>query len=396
MMRTTNGWWLGGAAALVAGFWGCGSDSDTNGSSGSSGAGGASAAQASSGIASVVSASSSATGGGDSLIGVFCSNDKECGAGLRCITADTDSPLLGGGVANGYCTKDCLKDKDCGKGSTCLRPNDNDPGECFLGCEIGPELKFLDDELDPDKCHGRDDLRCTDLNAGTVCLPSCGKDEQCGDRKCDPRSGTCVDQIAMGKPLGALCNPDAEQPECQGFCQKFTGMDGGVCSSPCTLGDSDFFNTADCGGLDKGLCMFRPTGYGAGDFGRCTAACTEHDDCGNPTWWCFGNEFAMNGFCYTSEDCKATVDCTNAMLGPDVGCYETKYGGKCLEAADPNCLTKHAGDTSKCPPRIPLGTAAPEGSGGAGGSGGGGGAGGAGGAGGGGGAGGAGGAGGGP
>ncbi|NDE98399.1 MAG: response regulator, partial [Verrucomicrobia bacterium] len=89
-----------------------------------------------------------------------------------------------------------------------------------------------------DKCHGRDDLRCSVLNAGTVCLPACGKDEQCDGRKCDPRTGFCVDSIAAGKPMGATCNPDTSPSECAGFCQKFTGTDASVCSSPCVLGDS--------------------------------------------------------------------------------------------------------------------------------------------------------------
>jgi hypothetical protein len=172
----------------------------------------------------------------------------------------------------------------------------------------------------------------------------------------------------MGKPLGAPCDPDAKTPECAGFCQKFTGMTGGVCSAPCTLGDNDFFNTSDCGGLAEGLCVFRPSGYGAGDFGRCTRSCTEHGDCGNPAWWCFGNNFAENGYCFTGQDCTTTADCTNAMLGPEYTCVMTKFGGKCLEL-DPKCVM-NGGDETTCGLQFPLGSAAPDptGAGGAGGA----------------------------
>jgi len=303
----------------------------------------------------------------DNKLAAACAKDAECGPGMRCITATSDSPALGGGALNGYCTKDCLMDSDCpGDGSVCLIPKGMDQGECFLGCTIGPELKFLDDPLAEDKCHGRDDLRCSVLNAGTVCLPACGKDEQCDGRKCDPRTGFCVDSIAAGKPMGATCNPDTSPSECAGFCQKFTGTDASVCSSPCVLGDSDLANTNDCGGLDKGLCVFRPTGYGAGDFGRCTPACTGHDQCSNPSWWCNGNNFAPNGYCFTTTDCKVTADC--APSGPEYGCIATKFGGKCLEL-DADCV-KNGGDEKTCPLRFPLGSAAPEPTSGSGGSGG--------------------------
>lgn len=365
-MRSTGLWIVGGASLLVSGFWGCGDSSDT----GASGAGGATAASSSVQVASasVVGPSSTASGMAASKLGEVCDKDGDCGAGMRCITPESNSPILGGGAVNGYCTKDCSKDDECpGEGSSCIVPPNSNTGECFLGCTIGPELEFIDDMLDPGKCHGRDDLRCSELSMATVCLPVCSKDEQCGSRQCDTRTGYCVDKASTGKPLGALCNPDAKVPECAGFCQKFTGTTPAICSAPCVLGDNDFFNTNDCGGLDKGLCVYRPSGYGAGDFGRCASACTSHDQCGNPAWWCSANNFAENGYCFTTEDCTTTADCANAMLGPEYACVPTKFGGKCLEI-DAECLKKE-NDPAKCT-LFPLGTAAPDPTGGSGGGGG--------------------------
>ena len=363
-MRTTT--WLAstGLGIVVGGFWGCGISYVP-----AAGAGGAASSSTQTATATVVGPTATTTGmGPENALAAACSKDADCGAGLRGIVATSDSPALGGGAGSGYCTQDCIADKDCkGEGSACLIPNGADKGECFLGCVIGPELKFLDDPMAEDKCHGRDDLRCSVLNAGTVCLPACGKDSQCDGRLCDPRTGFCVDTIAAGKPLGAACNADAKVDECAGFCQKFTGSSSSVCSSPCVLGDSDLLNTNDCGGLDKGLCVFRPTGYGSGDFGRCTLACTEHDQCANPNWWCSGNNFALNGYCFTTPDCKTTTDC--AMSGPEHACIKTKFGSKCLEL-DADCV-KGGGDEKTCALRFPLGDAAPEatGAGGAGGAG---------------------------
>lgn len=366
-MRTTTWVAATGLTLVLVGFWGCKSDPDPT-----SGAGGAtsSASVTHAATVTVVGPVSSSTGmPGGSELAAACAKDGDCGSGFRCITAQSDSPALLGGAANGYCTKTCLVKGDCsGEGSLCLIPKDAAEGECFLGCTIGPELKYVDDPLPEDKCHGRDDLRCSVLNAGTVCLPACGKDSQCDGRKCDPGTGFCVDDVKTGKPLGAACNPDAKVAECAGFCQKFTGTDASICSSPCVLGDSDLANTNDCGGLSVGLCVFKPVGYGAGDFGRCTLACTEHGQCANPSWWCNGNNFADNGYCFTTTDCKITTDC--AMAGTNYACIMTKSGGKCLEL-NADCVKK-GGDEKTCPLRFPLGSAAPPttGSGGAGGAGG--------------------------
>ena len=147
---------------VAAGFMGCGDDENT----GTGGSGGGTASSSSSSVVSS-SASSSSSGGGTSMLGLACTMDSQCGDGGRCLLPSADSPVLGGGAVNGYCTKDCVADTDCQLGR-CLLPQGGGSGECFLECQTGPELMFINDPLDPTKCHGREDLRCTPLMAATV------------------------------------------------------------------------------------------------------------------------------------------------------------------------------------------------------------------------------------
>ena len=173
-------YWLVAGAALLANFGGCSDDAEPQG------AGGGTTTAVSSSTASssvVVASSSSSSGGMKTKLGSACSADADCGDDLRCITPSSTSPVLGGGAVNGYCTKDCLTESDCpGFGSVCLTPDGGGNGECYLGCAIGPELSFIDDMLDSNKCHGREDVRCTRTNAGEYCLPTCGDDSQCPGR----------------------------------------------------------------------------------------------------------------------------------------------------------------------------------------------------------------------
>lgn len=371
MMRSSQGLFLGVIGALlIAPFVGCGDEAAPAGTGGAGGAASSSVTGPGPGPGPV---SSSSTGMGMATkLGAKCSADGDCDAEMRCITAATNSPSLNGGAADGYCTKDCLADADCpGTGSRCLMADGESTGECFLGCVIGPELEFIDDPLDEGKCHGREDLRCSSLNAGEVCLPNCGKDSQCDGRTCNPKNGFCVDAPTEGKAMGAECDADAPNEDgCAGFCQTFTSDTPSICVSACVLG-GNLLETDDCGGIDKGVCIYRPGGYGAGDFGRCSAACTQHDACANPAWWCFSNNFVEHGFCFTATDCpNGDVEC-----GTGEKCADTKYGPKCLDA-DADCLM-NGGSPADCPLQYPLGAAEPPGSGGAGGAGGAGGTGGA-------------------
>jgi hypothetical protein len=202
-------------------------------------------------------------------------------------------------------------------------------------------LMYINDPLDGNKCHGREDLRCLSISqTDAICAPVCGKDEQCdGGRVCDPRNGVCVDpaKVNKGDKTGAKCDPMGMTPTCAGVCIGITGAANplSMCTSPCGLG-GNLINpdTMDCGGVENGLCVFSPTGYAPGDQGFCTNACKQHDDCQNPDWWCFSTNFnKVNGYCFVAPDCKMDSDCVDSMTMMPLKqkCIQTKYGGKCID-----------------------------------------------------------------
>jgi hypothetical protein len=273
--------------------------------------------------------------GGPVPLGDVCATDITCGSGF-CMRPSVDYPILGGGPANGYCTKACASDADCpGVGSTCLADQNGD-GTCFLGCELGPALEFLDDPLDPSKCYGREDVACLPLTGGgDVCIPTCGSNSQCpAGRVCDPGSGTCVTSPSMGLPMGDACDPMAATPECAGVCLTFSNPDPTVtiaaCSTRCVAGGQ--LDGADCGGLAGGLCIFLPSGAGAGDVGYCTETCDVHSDCLNPTFWCRAVGFTANKYCLNAAPCpNGQTDCTAA----NTTCTNTAYGPYCIDNTIP-------------------------------------------------------------
>ena len=350
----------------VAGYAGCSVDSTTGGiittggltsgdfttttSTGLTTSSSSGSNTTSSSTTTTTTGSSTTSTGGNAAdnLALQCAADSDCGAGLKCLTGDANNPILGGGAANGYCSKDCATDDDCpGNASFCLGATAGKPGICLLTCDIGPKLSSPVEPLDEGKCLGREDLRCGAVNASgqiTACLPTCGSDDQCPTAKvCDPRSEVCVTTAHTGLPLGAKCNPMAPTPECAGLCINFSGGET-MCSSPCVLGGVIDFNdleaVKDCGGLSKGLCAYSPTNNGAGDFGICAQACKEQGDCQNPTFWCGDVGLPDNGFCFGGvKACpKGDADCAD----PET-CADTKFGPLCLD------------------PKYPLGTAAPVG-----------------------------------
>src|SRR5262245_25334744 len=207
---------LSGCGRLGAGYAGCGGGE--TGSGGAGGAGGAGPNGSSSGKASSSSKASgitsSSSGNVTGALAESCMSDADCG-GLTCLKPTDSVPALGGGgPAAGYCSKTCANDTDCPGGaagaSICATDGMGNNGICLPGCTFGPPLRFLDDPLDPSKCHGRDDVRCQSLNMASIpaaCIPTCGKDNQCpAPRVCDPRIAICVDTANVGKPTGAKCN----------------------------------------------------------------------------------------------------------------------------------------------------------------------------------------------
>jgi hypothetical protein len=323
-----------GVAGLVGG---CGS----SGGKSSSGDGGDSTSTTTSTSSSSSSTSSSTgVGGGPPAkkvpIGDICADDNDCipSSGGKCLTSSANVGFLGGGPANGYCTKDCAADDDCpGVLDICIKDQGATMGSCFLGCEFGdPPLDFLDTPLDETKCFGREDVRCQKIQNSPLCIPSCGSDAQCdGGRVCDPLLAVCVDaaNVTKGLPPGSKCDPQADPGDCAGVCVSFTGDDPNnpltMCSNWCVLGGQ--LDGNDCGGLGGGICAFSPSGNGAGDYGFCAPACKKHDDCQNPTFWCTPVGFTnANGYCFGHDSCKVQADCT----GMGEICTNTKYGKYCI------------------------------------------------------------------
>lgn len=266
-------------------------------------------------------------------VGAACTIDSNCkpAAGGRCIKSTADDPLFGGGPANGYCSKDCVDDSDCpGATSLCLTTQGAPTGSCFEGCTFGdPPLTSLSDPLDPAKCHGREDVRCVELMAGPACIPTCGSDSDCpGGRGCDAQLGVCVDVKTMGLPLGSACNPNADPSECAGVCIGFTGGEA-MCSQACAMGGD--FPSSECGGMDKGICLFGVQGVGVGDQGFCAQACTQHDQCQGGVLWCRDINVPSNGYCVGADSCVSQADCTDVSST----CTDTIFGKFCIDLTYP-------------------------------------------------------------
>ena len=256
----------------------------------------------------------------------------DCGNG-HCIEPTESVPFLGnGGPAGGYCSKVCETGDDCGEPGICVKGEERK--ECYLLCETGPQGVAIDDPLDPAKCRGREDVRCTEFPEATVCVPSCGSDSECdGGRVCDPRSRSCVDVLNRGLPMGAACDADAEPEQCAGYCVEST-LNTSLCTSLCVLGGAA--DSLDCGGLKSGACAFPPPGYGAGDLGFCTPACSAQSACQTPDYWCFGlpgltGVYVENGFCRDADPCPGGQDdCLAAHV-----CTDTPHGPYCIDTAFP-------------------------------------------------------------
>ena len=295
------------------------------------------------GMTTTTGTGSASTGMISDNLGIECTADGDCGPGLTCLTAASTTPAFLGGPAGGYCSKACATDADCpGNASLCAGAAGGQMGVCLATCDLGPDLMFLDDPLDPTKCHGRYDQRCANVTAtATACIPTCGKDEECpAGRVCDPRNAVCVDTANTGLPSGSKCDPKAMTPECAGICVSFTGGTTS-CSSPCALGGeiTDPTSVNDCGGLEKGLCVYSPAGNGPGDFGFCAPSCSLQSDCQNSTFWCFGvggltGSAVDNGFCFGATACpNGQSDCKS--MNAKVLCTDTKYGPFCVDTTFP-------------------------------------------------------------
>lgn len=315
-------WLLLPIGALLGGFGGC----STTLGEGVTSTSGSVAVSAGSGSGSGTGGFSSGVGGGSTTghLAAACTTDADCGGDLSCLGPDDVDPIFGGGAPGGFCTKACDEDVECSNDDgVCVKDDPNQPGRCTLPCNLGPAITDVQELFTPlgkSKCRGRDDVRCAKtVNGPGVCLPTCGEDAQCGSGHCDPRAAVCVGTPSTGDPTGAACDLSQANTTCAGLCVGFqTGV--AMCSEPCVLGGDEPHPPA-CGGLEHGLCAFRPMGDGAGDTGFCTPACAAQSDCQTPYFWCFGVELPTSqvhkGYCFGATPCPGgQSDCED---GGDAG-----------------------------------------------------------------------------
>lgn len=218
------------------------------------------------------------------LVGANCGDDSDCRKGLYCLTS-TSSAIDGEGPSAGLCVADCARDAKVCEGldaaTRCVVLDDggtasvlDDTAFCLPSCKLG------DPAPNDDKCRGRVDLVCSEATAGTgegFCRPACRSDLDCGERRCNLRTGLCADEPPSGDAIGSACDP--AQSECAGGCIDH-GSGWAECSGVCRL------NTPGCGQVSSSgppfdfWCYLDPSNQGGdGDLGYCTRACDCDADC---------------------------------------------------------------------------------------------------------------------
>lgn len=322
-MRNTFAWLTLGVVGISLATASCGDDEATGGGDddgdagggvigkgGTSGTGGTAGKGGSSGTSgSGGTGGSSGTGSGK--LGRACVTDTECGMdGLTCLENDE---FDGAGPPKGLCTTPCSDNEVCqtyAPGAFCVGFPDGQ-GYCIENCTLGA--------AGVPKCNERDEFGCgiIDVTPGsracvdsdectsgqlcvegvcsdpvTACLPVCGGDYNCGEGQyCDFASGFCVTGEPEGLPIGAVCDPTAEEDPCQGFCVAVSDTEG-MCSADCTLNTS----ASGCGfngdAAADAVCLWVPVyadpeDVAAGDTLFCGPMCDCNDHCLNEGWGCF-------------------------------------------------------------------------------------------------------------
>lgn len=223
-----------------------------------------------------------------SLLGIACRRDRDCGdQGLYC-AASMDDAIYGGHVVNGLCTAVCdgVNDPVClAFGGLCENVSD-DPEtavfRCLQTCTPGSAAK------EDSKCRGRAELACAalDIDVGVgidrlgLCYPVCDAASKCGsERQCHVGFGVCRSAGGQGDAFGAPCSPDDDTcaGQCIGYADAEAAFTYGYCSQPCTYGAETACTLAD--GV-QGACRFGgPDSAAPGDYAYCQPACEKDADC---------------------------------------------------------------------------------------------------------------------
>jgi MYXO-CTERM domain-containing protein len=299
--------------------------------------------------AALLAPSSAAAEVRDGLLGAPCALDSDCAAGgLGCFLASAE--LGTPGPSGGLCTAPCFTDEDCqtvNAAAVCLG------GVCLEGCTPG---SWFGAALDPDKCHGREDMACSSQDPSAIfattsiepaCTPRCASDAACGpDLFCNPSTGLCDPAPPTGDPPGARCDLFGANT-CAGVCV-------GVCAEPCVLGAANGCSASSATSPLGAACLSAFGGSGVGDLGTCDALCNCSSDC-PPDTFCepldLGGRFDEAGLCSSGPRPAGAPDCLEGSAGaggaPDCpygAVYPCRTTAGCLGTAE--CLP--SGEYSEC------------------------------------------------
>src|SRR5450432_2648286 len=272
-------------------------------------------------LATVMAPCGAAAQVADGLLGAPCALDADCAAGeLGCYLASAE--LGAPGPAGGLCTAPCLADADCqgiNAAAVCFG------GVCLEGCTVD---SWFGAALDPDKCHGREDMACSSRDpsspfqvplSGPACTPRGASDAACGvGLFCNPQSGLCEPAPPTGDPPGAQCDPFGAST-CAGVC-------AGVCGEPCVLVAAIGCSASSAASPRRAAaCLSQFGGSGVGDLGLCDMLCNCSSDC-PPDTFCeptdFGGRFDAAGSCTPGPRPSGDPDCLagSAGAGSELGC----------------------------------------------------------------------------
>ncbi len=208
-----------------------------------------------------------------------CRDDDSCVPGNSCLEVAIDEDET---MRRRCVPTPCTSDVECLDDFYCAIPQDEDEGECAVGCRLGD-----------------------DCPVGFQCDE---ETRQCVDAPCND-SDEC--------PLGFFCDPELETPTC------VPGCDGnGQCPNdqPCDVET----NTCGCG-TDLDCAQSQVC-----DRGMCVQACTEHTDCGDGFFCEFDSGLCLEG-CY--DDDFEPNDTREDAMPIDTGQFDMRmcYGAEINE-----------------------------------------------------------------
>jgi len=144
---------------------------------------------------------------GPLTLGLACTTDLECSAGLTCETA----------LPDGMCTRPCTTDAQCGALFGCHQMR------CHPRCNAWSLVE---------PC--RDKYVCRIDGPRAVCVADCRTRPCSTGWTCDANTGLCVDPAAgtIGAPCGVSAGSCDGTPN--GVCVSVNAFTGGFCTIPCS------------------------------------------------------------------------------------------------------------------------------------------------------------------